>query len=227
MSSAYGAIPPPPATTPLPLPHSFILRNGTFAILTSFNPTSDSHLLPVLRGLLNAEIEKGDTYPQEQVLQEAEFEAYFCSGTVFLARVAGEGGDVIGCFYVKPNFPGRCSHICNAGFIVSPSYRNLGVGRALAELFLVVAPKLGYKASMFNLVFESNTPSIRLWRSLGFREIGRIPRAGRLRLPVGNSTTTSEVESGTTTAGGVGEVQETYVDALMFYYDFADLERAA
>lgn len=25
---------------------------------------------------------------------------------------------VAGCFYVKPNFPGRCSHVCNGGFIV-------------------------------------------------------------------------------------------------------------
>ena len=25
---------------------------------------------------------------------------------------------VAGCFYVKPNFPGRCSHVANGGFIV-------------------------------------------------------------------------------------------------------------
>ncbi len=48
---------------------------------------------------------------------------------------------------------------------------------------------------MFNLVFESNVPSVRLWRSLGFKQIGRIPQAGLL---------------------AHGE----YVDALMLRYDF-------
>lgn len=28
-------------------------------------------------------------------------------------------GHWIGCYYVKPNYPGRSSHCCNAGFIVS------------------------------------------------------------------------------------------------------------
>lgn len=33
---------------------------------------------------------------------------------------------------------------------------------------------------MFNLVFVNNEASVRLWRSLGFEEIGRIKHAGRL-----------------------------------------------
>jgi ribosomal protein S18 acetylase RimI-like enzyme len=33
---------------------------------------------------------------------------------------------------------------------------------------------------MFNLVFETNIPSITLWQSLGFEIIGRIPRAAKL-----------------------------------------------
>jgi len=55
----------------------------------------------------------------------------------------------------------------------------------------------GYKASVFNLVFENNIASVRLWHSLGFREVGRIPKAGRLR----NSP-------------------DQLVDAIVFYYDF-------
>jgi RimJ/RimL family protein N-acetyltransferase len=55
---------------------------------------------------------------------------------------------------------------------------------------------------MFNLVFESNVASIKLWRRLGFKEIGRIPKAGRLR--------------------GQGATPDTegYVDAIQFYWDF-------
>ncbi len=45
---------------------------------------------------------------------------------------------------------------------------------------LSIAANLGYEAVMFNLVFETNIASIRLWQSLGFEIIGRIPRAAKL-----------------------------------------------
>ena len=70
------------------------------------------------------------------------------------------------------------------------------MGRVLAESFLRVTPLLGYRSSMFNLVFATNEPSLRLWRALGFQEIGRIPKAARLR----------------------GHQQ--LVDAIIIYYDF-------
>lgn len=69
----------------------------------------------------------------------------------------------------------------------------------MGQLFIQFAPKLGYRSSVFNLVFENNQASVGTWRKLGFREIGRVPGAGRL----------------TKQGGG-----EEYVDAIMFYYDF-------
>jgi len=35
--------------------------------------------------------------------------------------------------------------------------------------------------SVFNLVYESNTASCRLWDSLGFDRIGRVPGCGQLK----------------------------------------------
>lgn len=49
---------------------------------------------------------------------------------------------------------------------------------------------------MFNLVFVTNTASVRLWKKLGFQEIGILPKAGRLKN------------------------HEDLVDAIMFYYPF-------
>ena len=40
-------------------------------------------------------------------------------------------GTVVGSFYVKPNYPDRCSHICNGGFLVSQNYRGNGIGKFL------------------------------------------------------------------------------------------------
>lgn len=59
---------------------------------------------------------------------------------------------VWGAFYIKPNFPGRCSHVCNGGFITDPCRRRRGVARLMGHAFLRLAKDLGYKASYFNLV---------------------------------------------------------------------------
>jgi len=74
--------------------------------------------------------------------------------------------------------------------------------------FIEIAPLLGYKASMFNLVFITNIPSVRLWRSLGFQEIGRLPNAGYL------------IKKKETNEQANDEVEEEFVDAIMFYYNF-------
>uniref|UniRef100_A0A0G4I973 N-acetyltransferase domain-containing protein n=1 Tax=Chromera velia CCMP2878 TaxID=1169474 RepID=A0A0G4I973_9ALVE len=97
------------------------------------------------------------------------------------AAESAEMKTTIGAVYIKPNFPGRCSHICNGGFLVDPLWRRKGVGSALGEYFVRVAPLLGYRAAFFNLVFAQNTASMRLWEKLGFKKIGLIPRAGRLK----------------------------------------------
>lgn len=54
----------------------------------------------------------------------------------------GWGRRCLGTFYVKPNYPGRSSHICNGGFIVTDAARNRGVGRLMGEGYLEWAPKL-------------------------------------------------------------------------------------
>lgn len=64
----------------------------------------------------------------------------------------GEPVEVWGAFYIKPNFPGRCSHVCNGGFITDPRRRRRGVARLMGHAFLRFAKDLGYKASYFNLV---------------------------------------------------------------------------
>lgn len=67
------------------------------------------------------------TYPQLNPLDEAGFKAYFLSH-VTLVLEDQKRGEVLGTFYIKPNFPGRCNHICNAGFLVPPHARGVGAG---------------------------------------------------------------------------------------------------
>jgi ribosomal protein S18 acetylase RimI-like enzyme len=50
----------------------------------------------------------------------------------------------------------------------------------MGEAMLEIAASRGYQGVMFNLVFETNIPSLNLWQSLGFQTIGRIPNAALL-----------------------------------------------
>ncbi|MFN6487739.1 MULTISPECIES: N-acetyltransferase [unclassified Nostoc] len=158
-----------------------VLKNGMFVELDYMHPQEEE----VVRALLNVVIIEGKTYPQKQPLSQAEFSAYWLSKDAFVVRTSvvnptHKPKEILGAFYLKPNFPGRCSHICNAGFIVQPGLRGQGLGRFMGEAMLLIAANLGYEAVMFNLVFETNIPSITLWQSLGFEIIGRIPGTAKL-----------------------------------------------
>lgn len=45
---------------------------------------------------------------------------------------------------------------------------------------ILIRPQ-GYTYSVFNLVYETNTASCRIWDSLGFKRIGRVPGCGNLK----------------------------------------------
>lgn len=104
---------------------------------------------------------------------------------------------------LQPNYPGRSSHLCNAGFVVPPKLRGLGIGKLAGQSFLFFAPRLGYRGSVFNLVYSTNEASARIWDRLGFDRVGRIPQAGLMR----KASTT----------------EEHYVDAWVIHGDFSKI----
>ncbi|CDK25512.1 unnamed protein product [Kuraishia capsulata CBS 1993] len=147
-------------------------------------------LLSFLCEEFNMEIEKGETFPFFDTLMLEAFQNYWF-GSFAAVMVLGSAPQLdrprqwekecLGTFFVKPNYPGRCSHICNAGFLVNAGIRGKGIGTTLAECYLEWAPRLGYTYSVFNLVFETNIASRRIWENLHFRRIGRIKAAGILK----------------------------------------------
>lgn len=119
-------------------------------------------------------VERGDGYPESAPLQPDRFAASWVRPpVVVVGRVASE---VVGAYYLKPNFPGRAAHIANAGYVVARGHRGAGIGRRLVEDSIDRAHAAGFDAIMFNLVFESNLARP-LYERLGWREIGRVPRA--------------------------------------------------
>lgn len=185
------------------------------------NHIAPDFVFPWMQALLNAEIAAGDTYPFEDEMDYLAFQNYFFAQDTFLlyrsrnrtnnnndsttqdqiSQLTSE--DLVGCFYIKSNFPGRSRHVCNAGFLVSVSYRNRGSGFVMGERLRHLAKALGYKRIMFNLVYSSNIASNKLWPKLGFEQIGVLKGAGRLR--------THNQEG--------GRIEEEYVDAVLWEFD--------
>ena len=108
-----------------------------------------------------------------------EFLGYFCCHNAKVIICKHED-KIVGGFYIKPNFPGKSSHIANCGYIVKKEYRGQKIGFHLGKYSIDIGKELGYKAIIFNLVFKENTPSIKLWEKLGFKVIGTIPDAVKM-----------------------------------------------
>lgn len=129
---------------------------------------------PRLLEMFTDAVERGDGYPESAPLQPDRFAASWVDPPVVV--VANVAGEVVGAYYLKPNFPGRAAHIANGGYVVAREHRGAGIGRRLVEDSISRARAAGFDAIMFNLVFESN-PARALYERLGWREIGRVPRA--------------------------------------------------
>lgn len=155
-----------------------LLSNGRKVEVGPFRPTEWTQGLQVM----NLIIREGRSWPfEEEFADETAFRGYFLSHTALVVRAREQGvdtdgntspkDDLLGMFYIKPNYPGRCSHVCNGGFITWPQHRQQGVAKLMGHVFLQVAHDLGYHSAYFNLVFRSNESSVALWESLGFKRV--------------------------------------------------------
>ena len=143
------------------VPRQVTLRDRiTIATLIPFSSANQvpQSLLSYLSDQMNREILKGDTYPMIDEMSVELFGAYWFQsfGAIMIlgeilsiehvGQLENAGADwsvvCLGSFYVKPNYPGRSSHICNGGFLVTDAARNKGVGRLMGEGYLEWAPKL-------------------------------------------------------------------------------------
>ncbi len=126
--------------------------------------------------IFHAVIAPGDTYVFDPHMPREEALAYwFHAGTH--TYVAEAKGQIAGTYILKPNQPALGSHVANAGFMVAPSARGLGVGRRMGEHCLEEARRLGFRAMQFNFVVSTNEPAVHLWQQLGFRIVGTLPGA--------------------------------------------------
>lgn len=166
----------------------------TVSLLTGHCPSDfPSQLLKNAFQEFNYVVEEGNTYPFLNPFGYEDFLKYLFEGFSAML-VEGEYSPdwddrseefwherFLGYFYVKPNYVGRSSHVCNGGFVVNHLKRGLGLGKEMGIKYLEYAPRLGYAYSVFNLVYETNVASWKIWDSLGFERIGYVKNVGVLR----------------------------------------------
>ncbi|KAF7495699.1 hypothetical protein SSS_01707 [Sarcoptes scabiei] len=167
--------------------HSKEIQSREF-ILDCYNEADFDGLFEIFEEI----IEDGQSYPQ-LTTDSKQFRQYFLSHHCFVineiinenkisdpsssssssSRSKSNRKNVVAGFYIKPNFPGRSSHLANYGLIVASKHRNLGLGKFMGKECIRLARLLGFKALYTNLVYANNRSSISICQCLGFRQYKR------------------------------------------------------
>lgn len=135
--------------------------------------------IPEMVHIWNEVVKEGNSFPQEDYLDEVSGKEFFTSQSY--CGVAVEGDSVVGMYILHPNNIGRCGHICNASFAVNSDYRGKHIGEKLVSDCLIQAKKIGFKILQFNAVVENNIHARHLYNKLGFIQIGTIPKGFRMK----------------------------------------------
>ncbi|MCW1887372.1 GNAT family N-acetyltransferase [Luteolibacter flavescens] len=138
-------------------------------------PATEAHAGAVWR-IFREVIAAGDAYVFEA---DTTYEAFLAYWFAARAYVAMEGAEVLGSYIIKPNLPGRASHVANASYMVAAAARGKGVGGLMCAHSLREAKSQGFRAMQFNIVVSTNVTAVALWQKHGFAIIGTVPGAFR------------------------------------------------
>jgi L-amino acid N-acyltransferase YncA len=123
-------------------------------------------------------IREGATYTLDPDMSEADALSYWLDPGKD-TFVAEENGVILGTYFVRPNQFGGGRHVCNCGYMTRASAIGRGVARSMCQHSLEYAKSRGYRAMQFNFVVSTNERAVRLWQSMGFETVGRLPQAFR------------------------------------------------
>jgi ribosomal protein S18 acetylase RimI-like enzyme len=88
-----------------------------------------------------------------------------------------EGDAVLGTYFLKANQQGGGAHVANCGYVTAPAAQGRGIARQMYLHSLERARERGFRAIQFNFVVSTNERAIKLWASLDFQIVGRLPLA--------------------------------------------------
>ena len=88
-----------------------------------------------------------------------------------------ENGQILGTYFLRANQHGGGSHVANCGYVTAEHAVGRGIARAMCEHSLEHARARGFRGMQYNFVVSTNERAMKLWRSLGFEIVGRLPGA--------------------------------------------------
>lgn len=128
--------------------------------------------------MLQPVIREGETYTLDRDMKRDDALSYWM-GSDKETFVAEEDGALVGTYYLRRNQAGGGSHVANCGYVTSREATGRGVARRMCLHSIEHAKSRGYLAMQFNFVVSTNERAVRLWQSLGFTIVGRLPGAFR------------------------------------------------
>jgi L-amino acid N-acyltransferase YncA len=128
--------------------------------------------------ILEPTLRAGETYTLPKDITRDEAVSYwFADGNrVFVAE---DDGKVLGTYYLRTNQRGGGSHVCNCGYMTAAHATGRGIARTMCLHSKEQARNLGFRAMQFNFVVITNARAVKLWQSLDFEIVGRLPAASR------------------------------------------------
>lgn len=120
-------------------------------------------------------VEDGIAFPQMEKLDTTSGNDFFNSQSFTGLAVDTDSSEIVGLYILHPNNVGRCGHLCNASYAVKKNKRGLHIGEILVKDCMVKAKEIGFKILQFNAVVATNEPALKLYKKLGFVQLGKIP----------------------------------------------------
>ena len=107
--------------------------------------------------------------------------SFFKSQSFTGIAIDADSGEVVGLYILHPNNVGRCGHISNASYAVKKNKRGQHIGEFLVKDCLAKAKEIGFRILQFNAVVATNTSALKLYKKLGFTQLGVIPKGFLLK----------------------------------------------
>jgi L-amino acid N-acyltransferase YncA len=126
--------------------------------------------------ILEPMIRSGETYtlPRDMSKEQALEYWFAADKETFVWK---ENGAVLGTYFLKANQQGGGAHVANSGYVTAPAAQGRGIARTMCLRSLERARERGFHAMQFNFVVSTNERAIKLWTSLEFKIVGRLPLA--------------------------------------------------
>jgi len=133
--------------------------------------------------IIEPTIRTGTTYTLEPTMSKADALRYWM-GPDKETFVTESDQALVGTYYLRANQAGGGAHVANCGYMTAADAQGSGVARAMCAHSIAHARERGFRAMQFNFVVSTNDRAVRLWHSLGFETVGRLPVA--FKLPSGD-----------------------------------------